>query len=247
MKGLVLSIITIISICVSMSAQKLTEPKYLGGWIAGEDSSEFLYHRVLETSLELLKENPDGKLIVRICSSDEFSDAFVKSSLNPLTIANYGFYQVLTPERVFVARSKNCLFEKKFLQSQYWFVADKIDLEYDEIYSARSIYYKDFEIYEFDAKDRRKLKREFDENLEKFISELKNNPQAEGFIVHNSTNRKMKRHIEKVQSLLRNQSVNLGRIKTVIKVQLEPIESGKLMSVKDKNSFPTLAVIEIKK
>lgn len=234
--------------CINAFSQKLTEPKLLGTWIAGEDASEFMYHRILETSVEYVKDNPDGKLIIRICSPDEFPTAFVKTPLDPLFITSYGFYNLLTSQRFSIARYSKCLYENKYNSSEYWFVTGGEKIEYDEILPIENFFYKEFEIYEFEETDAKNFKNEFDKNLSAFIEELKKNTKSEGFIIHNSKNKKMKRNIEKVLNAVKRKRINVGRIKTVIKPKLDVSEKGELYLVKDENnSFPNLAVIEIKK
>jgi len=88
MRKIALISITVLAFCVSVLPQKMTEPKLLGSLLAGEDPSEFLLHTVMETSQYYLQDNPDGKLIIRICSSDDFSTAFVKSVFSPLSASN---------------------------------------------------------------------------------------------------------------------------------------------------------------
>ena len=235
MKRVVLLAIIIFAICSAVSAQKLAEPKLLGNWIAGEDPSEFLLHKVMEYSQNLLQENPDGKLIVRICSSDEFSTAFIKAPLNPLSASYYNQFRLLVPnEKIYIARSSKCLGKNKYVHNQYWFVPDRNTIEYEEIFPVNDIYYKSFET------------GEFDENLKTLIKELKNNPKANGFIVHNSSSRKLKRNLEKVKRLAQNEALDVKKIKIVKKVRLESGENGKLIETRDKNTFPTLVLLEIR-
>lgn len=237
-----------LAICISVFAQKLAEPKLLGNWFAGEDPSEFILHLVMEFSQELLKENPEGKLIVRICSSDEFLTAFIKAPLNPLSASQYNRFRLLVPnEKIFIARSSKCLGKGKYIYNQYWFVPAKNTLEYEEIFPVNSISYKNFGVYELENYDKTDLNNEFDENLKNFIGELKSRPNSDGFIIQDSRNRKIKHDIEKVKKLSMKEGVDVARIRTIAKVQLEPRENGKLSLIKDKNSFPTLAIIEIKK
>lgn len=254
MKKLFLIVAIIFTISTSALAQKLTEPKLLGTWIAGEDPSEFLLHSVMEYSQSLLEENSEGKLIVRICSLDGFSAAFIKAPLNPLAANRYNQYRLLVPyEKIFIANSSKCMKGTKFIVNQYWFVPDGNTLEYDEIYSVNNISYKNFYVSDYDFSNNKEKSlteqnKEFAENVEEFTSQLKNNPKAEGFIVHCSKNRKMKRNIENVLVIAKKEDINVERIKTIIRPKLDVNEKGKLFSIKDEgNSFPLLGVIEVKK
>lgn len=67
MKTLIL--ITILVFTNTVFAQKLNEPKLLGTWrLEFEDFGEFIYHKVEEIKFSYLKDNPNGKVIARICS-----------------------------------------------------------------------------------------------------------------------------------------------------------------------------------
>ena len=247
MKRFITLLIIIIAICISASAQKLLEPKLLGNWIAGEDPSEFLLHIVMEYSQRLLEENPEGKLIVRICSSDKFSTAFIKAPLNPLSASQYNQWRLLVPnEKIFIARSSKCLGKDKYIYNQYWFVPDRNTIEYEEIIPVNSISYKEFRSDEYESKSSKQAKDKFAKNVENFLNEVKNNHKTEGFIIHNSKNKRMRRNIEKVISLGKKEGGDLNTIKTVIKTQLYFDENGKSFPVKDEGkSFPLLSTITI--
>ncbi|MCA1624909.1 MAG: hypothetical protein LC768_11110 [Acidobacteria bacterium] len=256
MKGIILLITIIVAIFSVVSAQKLTEPKLLGNWIAGEDPSEFLLHSVMEYSQTLLEKNPEGKLIVRICSADEFSTAFIKAPLNPLAASQYNQYRLLVPyEKIFIANSSKCLEDRKFVFNEYWFVPAGNTLEYEEIFLVNSINHKNFVVdgYNFTnnklkEKSMEVMNKEFEENIVEFVLELKNNPKTEGFIVHNSKNKRMRRNIEKVNAILKKENISFQRVKTITKVRLYFDRNEKLKPIKDeKTYFPILEAITIKK
>lgn len=254
MKRLVLIFVLILSCNLPIFSQKLEKPELLGTWIGGEDPSEFLYHMVLETSLGYLKKNPNGKLIVRICSSDDFSTAFIKAPLNPLVIEGYNFYHLLTPEKIFIARFSDCLFENKYVVNQYWFVPEKNTLEYNEIFPVNNISYKGFSVEDYELgnngytkKSKKRKEKEFSENIANFVRELKNNSKTLGFIVHSSKSKKAKRNTEKVITLLEKENISSDRVKTVVKTRLENNSSGKLIMIEDDgNHFPALVTITVK-
>jgi hypothetical protein len=247
--------ISVCLICSSLNAQKLNEPVLLGSLIAGEDPSEFLLHRVMEWSEEGLKVVPNGKLIARICGFDDFSTAFVKSAFSPLAASNYNIMakRIIVPfEKIFIAKSSKCTREKDFVFTQYWFVPDKNTLEFDEIYPVSNITYKSFDTYDYDFENNKYKntnveEKQFDENIAGFISELKFNQNAEGFIVYNSKNKTIRRNIEKVKSALRKENININQVKMVVKVRLDVDKNEKLVPIKDeKRYFPDLEVLTIK-
>lgn len=235
--------------CVAVFSQKLEEPQLLGRWTYGEDPSEFLNHRILDTSYGYLSGNPDGKLVIRLCSSKNFSEAFVTTALNPFQVVGYNSYhRVISPENIYVARSEKCLSQEQVECSEYWFVPSGHKIGYEEKFPIENIYYKNIEIYEFEEINVKKLKAEFDKNISAFIEELKKHPKSEGFIIHNSNNEKMKRNIGNVLDTAKKEGIDIGRIKTLKKPGLDVNEKGKIYFVKDeKKSFPNLAVIEIEK
>lgn len=238
-------------------AQKLDKPQFLGIWTYGEDPSEFLLHLVMEASQSYLKDNPDGKLIVRMCSSEDFYTAFVKTSQSPFAASNYNRFYIIVPyEKIFVAKSSICREKYQFVHNEYWFVPADNMLEYEEIFPVNKISYENFsigKIYDFknDRYEKKSLKtkeKEFAENITKFINELKSNPKTIGLIVHNSKGKKLKRNIEKVKTILEKENINSGRIKTVKDSKLEENKKGKLVLVKDDgDSFPSLITIAVEK
>lgn len=251
-----IAVILVLLLCsFSASSQKLNEPILLGSFIAGEDPSEFLLHRVMEESERLLEENPEGKLIVRICSSGDFSTAFVKAPLDPVAASRYNLFtkRIIVPyEKMFIANSSKCFEKEKFVYNQYWFVPNDNKIEYDEIFPVESISYKVFYVEDYDYETNKQKtfesqNKEFTKNVSDFINELKNNPKSEGFIVHNSKNKRMKRNIEKVYNILKRENINLQRVRTIIRITLDSDKNGELKPVKDeKQSLPVLKILVIK-
>jgi len=110
-----------------------------------------------------------------------------------------------------------------------------------------SISYKEFFVNQYESRSIKQLKDEFAKNVEDFVNKLKDNPKTEGFIVHNSRNKRMKRNIEKVISLVKKKGGGFDRVKTVIRTRISFDENAKLFPVKDEsNSFPLLTTITIK-
>ena len=256
MKRAVISSFFIFVFCVSILSQKMTEPKLLGSLIAGEDPSEFLLHDVMERSEIYLKDNPEGQLIVRICGSDDFSTAFIKAAFNPLAASNYNVFikRIIVPyEKIFIAKSSKCLGKENIVFTEHWFVPDKNTLEYDEILPVNDILYRAYYIDDYDlksGKNKSKTTKEeqFAENITEFVAKLKNDPNGQGFIVHNSKNKAIKRNIEKVKARLEKENIGLQRVKIVIKVRMDIDKNAKLVPIKDeKKYFPDLELVTIKK
>ncbi len=157
--------------------------------------------------------------------------------------------------KIFIANSSNCLEGRKFVFNEYWFVPTENTLEYEKFFLVNSINYKNFIVDGYDfisnkpkEKSVEVRNKEFEENIAKFVLELKNNPETEGFIVHNSKNKRLRRNIEKGNAILKKEDISLQRVKTIIKVRLDFDRNGKLKPVKDEIAyFPALEVITIKK
>ena len=248
----VLLLITILLFGVLVSAQKLTTPKLLGQLEGnGDDLSEFFAHQIIEPTHFALEENTGGRLIIRVCSADEFTDALVKSPVNP--VAEILFGSLVPTEKIFIAKSSACVKTVGLVFNQYWFVPENSKLEYDEIISASNISYKTIDVDDYDN-ERRKYKRtnieesRFAENITEFINELKNNPEAKGYIVYNSDNKTMKRNIEKVKALLGKENISLKRVKTLRKIRMTYAENGEIGEIiEEKRYFPFLELVAIKK
>jgi len=89
---------------------------------------------------------------------------------------------------------------------------------------------------------------QFAENITEFVAKLKNDPNGQGFIVHNSKNKAIKRNIEKVKARLEKENIGLQRVKIVIKVRMDIDKNAKLVPIKDeKKYFPDLELVTIKK
>lgn len=244
-------------ICLQIiNAQKLAEPKHLGNWIAGEDPSEFLLHSVLEASELLLEDNPDGKLIIRICSKDDLATAFIKTSMNPLSVSGYNQYRQIVPyEKIYIAKYAGCLGKDNFVYNQYWVVPNKSLFKYDEVISVNKIKYSNNYLEEYDHdgyKSKRKnyklLTKKFDKMIEKFVDNLAENPNSKGFIIHNSKRKELKSNISKVIRALKEKGIKTRRYTVIKKPRLEWNEKGEIYLEKnDKMNFPRFSIIEINK
>lgn len=238
-------IIVLFNFC-SLFAQKVNEPVLLGSWFGGEDPSEFLLHTVVETSSAYLKENPNGKLVVLICSNDEFLTAFVSTTLNPLAVGQYLRWSLIPEEKIFIARSSNCIGKSKNSFNQYWFVPGEGTLAYEEAFPAENIAFKKFQVdneYKWFGDEQKiveteSTKKHFIENITEFIKELENNLNTKGFILSFSNNKRMKRNLEKVKQSLKDKKIDMNRIKIINPKKDFSDDSGRL--------YPSFATLSIK-
>lgn len=250
------SFIIISFICSRILGQELNEPLLLGSLDFAEAPGEFLLHDVMERSEGLLKDNPNGKIVVRICSSENFSTAFIKASVNPLAASSYNDFtkRIIVPdEKIFVANSSKCSEKQKFVFNEYWFVPNNLTIDFDEIYNVKNISFQSWWINEYNSeKNKRKsfaeLSKEFNENLNEFVEKLKSDSNVEGFIVFSSKNTQIKRNIQRVYDILKKEKVNSLRIKILKDVRWHPDKNGKMKPQKvDNSNFPTLKILTIKK
>jgi len=223
-------------------SQELSRPLLLGSWVAGEDPSEFLIHRVLEPSASHFAEDPHGTLVVRICTADDFHRAFVTTSLNPLSVISYNRFRSRIPEdKIFVSRSLACTNKKDSeSKSEYWFVPGGKELQHDQIVPICHINSRDFVDFVSDEPGKLLDDQQFDRNVLAFINELKNDQSAKGMIIYSSTNEVMRRNLEKVVTLLTKEGLNARRVET--------IKAGRLAreDQKIKEKYPQLISFSIK-
>lgn len=238
-----LSFAVLIAILFSsdLYAQESIRAHLLGTWVGGEDPSEFLLHKVIEQSVKYFEENPDGILVVRICSADVFRRAFVKTPLNPLTVVAFDRFRPGIPSgRVFVTSSAVCVNEKDSVpKSEYWFVPKGIELEYDEIVPICQIDSKSFANTPSDEPGKRTDKQQFERNIRGFVAELRNNQAVKGMIVFRASNRAMKRNITSLRSQLNKERLD---------DRIEAIEIPRAISMdyKNKVKYPNLVTFSIR-
>ena len=167
----------------SVFSQKLAEPRLVGIWKLGhEDYGEFIYHKVETFASYYLKENPNAKMVARLCSRDKMSVALVDSHGFAFNFPEYAKNLQVPADRIFFARWSKC--ESK--SEQYWFVPENSSFEYDEMILAERVRVNRLLVGYYDNPLSQSAKGEFAKNLKEFIAELKNNPKAEGFIIRNS-------------------------------------------------------------
>jgi hypothetical protein len=176
-------ILTLFAICIITNtnySQIIIEPKLVGRWIGGEDFQEFIYHKTEELNRHL-QENPNGKIVARLCSKNKMSVALVTSNGFAFRFPWYGEIIKIPVDRIFFARSSKCGGKME----EYWFVPENTTIDYDEIILAERIKVKRLLGEYYENPNSVEAKKEFADQTKQFIEELKNNPKAEGFIIRN--------------------------------------------------------------
>jgi len=173
-----------LALCFFVNAvfsQKLAEPRLIGSWgLGSEDYGEFLYHRV-EQFASYLKDDPNGKIVARLCSSSNMPVALASSDGFAYAFPGYAEQFQAPPRRIFFARWSKC--ESK--SEQYWFVPENGSLEYDEMIPAERVRVNRLLVSYYENPNFQPAKIEFAKCLKDFIAELKNSPKTEGFIIRN--------------------------------------------------------------
>ena len=207
--------ITLLCLCLLVHlaySQKFAEPRLAGTWKLGyEDYNEFIYHKVEEFAVSYLKENPNAKIVARLCSSDKMSLALAGSGGFAYSLPEYAKNFQVPADSIFFARWSKC--ETK--SEQYWFVPANGNVEYDEMIQAERVRVNRLLIGNYDNPGSQPAKQEFAKNLKEFIAELKNNPQAEGFIIRNLGT--SNRHLREALQQLRNKKIDKNRFQILRK------------------------------
>lgn len=173
------------ALCLFVSSvfpQKPEEPRLVGTWKLGyEDYNEFIYHRV-EYFAAYLKDNPNAKMVARLCSAGNMPIALASSPGFAYALpASAKTFQVRAG-RMFFARWSKC----ESRAEQYWFVPENSTIAYDEMIAAEKVRVNRLLTGYYDNPNSQPAKNEFAKNLKEFVSELKNNPRTKGFIIRNS-------------------------------------------------------------
>jgi hypothetical protein len=198
------SFITLFSFCIFVNlaySQKFAEPRLVGTWRLGyEDYGEFIYHKVEQFAFSYLKENPNARMVARLCSRDKMSDALAGSGGFAFTFPEVAKNLQVPADRIFFARWSKC--ESK--SEQYWFVPADENIEYDEMVPAERV-----RVNRLLVSNNPGSRSEFAKNLKEFIAELKNNPKVEGFIIRNTgmSNRYLKEALQQ----LRDENIDKNR------------------------------------
>ncbi|MEO7673515.1 MAG: hypothetical protein ABIU09_05495, partial [Pyrinomonadaceae bacterium] len=196
----------------SAYSQKSEEPRLVGTWSQNSyDYGEFIYHKVEEFRFSFLNDNPNAKMVARLCSNEKMSVALVSSNGFAFKFPDYGKYLQVPADRFFFARWSKCGSKSE----QYWFVPENSKFEYDEMILAENVQVNRWLGDFYDNPVSQAAENEFAENTKKFIAELKNNPKAEGFIIRNTKmkNSKLKKALRQIQ----NEKIYESRIQIIKK------------------------------
>jgi hypothetical protein len=170
-------ILVLLAIIFSPIVAFAQKPELLGTWRLGfEDYGEFIFHKV-----ERVKDEPNGRIIARICTQDkEMRRALANSVGFALILPFYTKTLEVPVSKVFYARYSRC-----GRSEEYWFVPEASSLDYDEIVPAEKVKYSRFIEGYFQNPNDPEAKKEFAENTAHFIKELKDNSENIGFIILN--------------------------------------------------------------
>lgn len=208
-------LVALLGVCVFVNfahAQRLTEPKLVGTWWLGnEDYNEFIYHRMEVVALYDLKENPDAKMVARLCSKSKMSVALVSSPGFAYTLREYAERFEAPAGRIFFARWGKC----DGRAEEYWVVPGKSRFEYDELTPIESVRVGRWLVGYYEDPSSRAAQAEFASNLSEFVAELKSDPRAEGFVISNVGTRG--RGLREALRRLRAEKLGAGRFRVVKK------------------------------
>lgn len=192
--------------------QKAEDPILIGTWTKEhEDYEEFIYHRVEKFAFEYLKQNPNAKLVARLCSKEKLAAAFANSHGTAYALPRFTSLFKIPIDKVFFARWSKCADRS----DQYWFLPENGEIEFDEMVGADKVEVKRWLSIKFFHPDRQSLENEFAENIEAFIRELNDNPNTEGFIIRNIDMKE--RNLKKALKQIEDKKLDSGRFKILRK------------------------------
>jgi hypothetical protein len=198
------------------SSQKLNEPKLVQVWVGGEDYGESLDNVAGELS-GYVKENPNGKAVVRICSGEKMTTALVSSVGFPFYFFEAMRSWDVPASNIYLARSALCRRKSKATFHEFWFVPQGSSLQADEIIPAERMAYTRLYVSYYKNEESPLAKKEFADKTRRFIDELKDNPAAEGFIVTTQSNRFINSNIRRALRRIEKDDVAASRIRVVRK------------------------------
>jgi len=213
-KSIIISLLIICCLVNSSYAQKITEPTLAGSWYGGEDFGEFIFHKT-ELLNYYLKENPNGKIVAKLCSKNRMSIALPTSNGFAFHFPLYTEIIKIPADKVYFARSSKCR-EKT---EQYWFVPENTAIDYDEMVLAKNVKITRLLEDYYDDPDSQPARKEFADNTKQFINGLKNDPKAEGFIILNIKTKNP--HFQEAMRQIRKQKLDKNRFRIVGKKRYE--------------------------
>lgn len=208
-----LILIWLIVLSITVSAQLITKPILLGKWNGGEDYLEFLSNQSLLMDA-YLKDYPDGKIVIRLCSKSGLPTALVRSNGAPYQIKSQNTFQFYS-EKIFFTTFSKCTsgFE------QYWFLPPGVSIAYDEIILANNVdSWRWVESYHPNPTSSDAVK-EFRDNLEEFIERLRLETHAQGFVIQNL--RTDKKQVDRTYRQITRAGLNIDRVKLIKKKEYQ--------------------------
>lgn len=179
------SIFVIITICFGISLyfaqeEQLTSPKLVGTWSGGDDFDEFIWHRT-EALGFYLKQDPDGKIVVRLCSKSDFPLALVSTNGFAYSFPNTLSTQEIPISKAYFSTYSQCTPRTE----QYWFVPTGMNIKYDKIVPLGRVKVNRFIEDYYEKPTSQDAENEFLQNMRSFIRVLRDDPIAKGFVISN--------------------------------------------------------------
>jgi hypothetical protein len=149
--------------------------------------------------------------VAKVCSKEKMPLALVSSNGFAYQFLSRTRNEAIPDKQVYLARSTKCR-EKT---EQFWFVPENAPLDYEEIILAQKVNVKRLLGDFYDNPDSRLARKEFADNIKKFIEELKNNPKAEGFIIRNIKTKAV--YLKKALQQIQKERIDRNRVQTLKK------------------------------
>jgi hypothetical protein len=169
-----------------------------------------------------LKDNPNGKMVARICSNDKLPVALARSVGYASNFLRHTQYFKIPINQIFLARSAKCVENTKTTHSfeQYWFVPEGKTLDADEMLPIDEVLVERLVVDDYDQ-ETKAAKKQFADCTKEFIKRLKNNSEAQGFIVLTWKNKSVNRNTQEAIKQLKLESINSNRFQIIKKKTYE--------------------------
>ena len=182
----------------SVFSQKSSDPELVGTWRPQyEDYAEFIYHRLEAFGFFYLKENPNAKMVARLCSRKSMVLALVDADGAAVILPSIA-RNLVPMDSIFFARWSKC----ESRSEQYWFVPENSKFEYDEMIPVERVRVNRSLVSYYRNPSSQPARSEFEKILKEFVAELKNNPKTAGFIIRHSgvSNRSLTEVLQQLRS-----------------------------------------------
>jgi hypothetical protein len=159
------------------------KPEFLGHWIPGDDDfGEFIFHKLERFKFVYLEHNPEGKILIVLCSKHELPLALASS-------AGFGYsvperaqnYFEITQTKIYFAVDGGCPVRSEY----YWLIPKDLPHKYWKAVSGDKITIKrwieDYSETPFSIAE----KAEFAQRIESAIAVLKGDPKTSLFVINN--------------------------------------------------------------